>query len=57
MTVVRFPRFDDNNQLEKHIQDIVNQLGVRGTPKFWINGTYHLRRRPAGDGATLRING
>lgn len=33
------PAFTDNRQLEKHLK-VVQELGVRGTPKFWINGTY-----------------
>lgn len=33
------PDFEDNKQLEAHLE-VVNKLGVRGTPKFWINGTY-----------------
>ncbi|SDL80065.1 thiol:disulfide interchange protein DsbC [Geoalkalibacter ferrihydriticus] len=33
------PQFEDNRQLEIH-QEIVTNLGVRGTPKFWVNGTY-----------------
>ncbi|MDO3378408.1 DsbC family protein [Geoalkalibacter halelectricus] len=33
------PDFQDNKQLEIH-QEIVTGLGVRGTPKFWVNGTY-----------------
>ncbi len=33
------PEFSDNHQLEKHLA-VVRSLGVRGTPKYWINGHY-----------------
>ncbi len=33
------PEFQDNGRLGEHLQ-VVQKLGVRGTPKYWINGEY-----------------
>ncbi|MDY6847754.1 MAG: DsbC family protein [Geoalkalibacter sp.] len=33
------PEFQDSGRLGEHLQ-VVQKLGVRGTPKYWINGEY-----------------
>ncbi len=33
------PEFEDNNLLEAH-KKVVDSLGIKGTPKYWIDGTF-----------------